>query len=454
MHEVKMVLKLDHPNVVKPLCVSSALTGMILPWFKDGSLNQTDFFSPLEIKLIGLQLFGVVKYLHQAGYYYYDMKLENVVRNGQEIVLIDFGLSQSDQIPVSKRGTPTWMSPGMLNSDESERRRDPSVDYWPIGLLLYMLNTDEYNSAEAFEKHRAAIDSLGTGPESLQIREDLGPEFVDFFTMFFSIRKNSDALDYVKLITHPFLFEVLGGIIRPWYHYSFSSMFPCSSAEAPSVIFKAETMACKEMSYRCLRSMKGLHQLNDSVERIRNCVALFPDNVYLSMSPRVANSFFQARMNSFQRYLSFSIDALHEISLDRVPLPTLNQFSRLFMKLPLSTITPHFPKIWNNSSASYVRESACHLIDSFENVTTDMIIVIKRNCLKRIPKEAFRTLTDSHIDEFPAELFIFVSDEQYAEIPEENMDSLDWPGICKESWRLYPDVADFLKKKCDYSRAL
>ncbi|KAL7668733.1 hypothetical protein ACOME3_009424 [Neoechinorhynchus agilis] len=95
--------------------------------------DQARFYSS-EI-VIGLN------YLHTAGILYRDLKLDNVLIDGDgHILLTDYGMCKIHEMGAKTRtfcGTPTYIAPEILRGEFY----DHSVDYWALGVLLFELLT-------------------------------------------------------------------------------------------------------------------------------------------------------------------------------------------------------------------------------------------------------------------------------------------------------------------------
>ena len=161
-HEISILLKLNHPNIVKFIdCFSNKthvflVTELILgknlyTSFKkkfadvgvesDNKLNRKKFADGIM-----KQLFSAVFYLHSKLINHRDIKLDNVVydSNSKAVKLIDFGFSKviNPQIPEKLFcGTPTYMSPEAVLHQESITLQS---DVWALGVVYYAIIFNQF----------------------------------------------------------------------------------------------------------------------------------------------------------------------------------------------------------------------------------------------------------------------------------------------------------------------
>jgi serine/threonine protein kinase len=147
--EMKIMEKLDHPNIAKLYEVFESFKQvfMIMEYVNGGSLHGYLKMKPnrqmpeLEAKFLWLQVVQAVQYCHQRNVAHRDIKLENLLLDETKthLKLIDFGFSTC--IPHERKvkifcGTPSYMAPEIVSKIEYS---GPPADIWAMGVLLYAL---------------------------------------------------------------------------------------------------------------------------------------------------------------------------------------------------------------------------------------------------------------------------------------------------------------------------
>ncbi|CAF1388363.1 unnamed protein product [Adineta steineri] len=101
-------------------------------------------FPELIVKIYIAQVAMVLDYLHNKGIIYRDVKMENILLDEHgNIKIIDFGLSKwlaSGQRTTTICGTLQYIAPEVL----SVRPYDHRVDWWSLGILMYVCLFGEY----------------------------------------------------------------------------------------------------------------------------------------------------------------------------------------------------------------------------------------------------------------------------------------------------------------------
>ncbi|CAD8208063.1 unnamed protein product [Paramecium pentaurelia] len=145
--EIEILEKLDHPNIVKIIDTleSNNHVNIIIEYVSGSSLHhfirkqQERRLDEDTAKTIFKQILDAVQYCHSKNIAHRDLKLENILLEGQIPKLIDFGFSTS--FPIEKKvkmfcGTPSYMAPEIVT--RQEYRGDKS-DVWALGVVLFTM---------------------------------------------------------------------------------------------------------------------------------------------------------------------------------------------------------------------------------------------------------------------------------------------------------------------------
>ncbi len=145
--EVKILSKLDHPNIVRyyETYDDNRFLYLVMEYCSGGELfekiakKKNQVFNESEAANIMIKLFRAINHCHSIGVVHRDIKPENIMygKDG-EVKLIDFGLAKRLHDGVTnlhtKAGTPHYMAPEVLTGSYNEK-----CDIWALGVLLYVL---------------------------------------------------------------------------------------------------------------------------------------------------------------------------------------------------------------------------------------------------------------------------------------------------------------------------
>ena len=146
--EIRILSKLDHPNVVKLIGTvdGSRQLHLVLEFVPGISLStylkqKSDRrLEESEAKRIFRQLLSGVEYCHSRNVTHRDLKLENVLLDDRNNVkIIDFGFATC--VAREKKvkmfcGTPSYMAPEIVGKREY---CGPPADVWALGVMLYAM---------------------------------------------------------------------------------------------------------------------------------------------------------------------------------------------------------------------------------------------------------------------------------------------------------------------------
>ena len=148
--EYALMVQLDHPNIVKayakevnekigPCIVMEYIDGVTLDRFLESKPSKE-----IRHKVVD-QLMDALSYIHSKQTIHRDLKPSNILvtRNGNNVKIIDFGLSDADDYAIFKQaaGTLKYMAPEQL---EQGQKIDCRTDLYAFGLLLRKLFPNRY----------------------------------------------------------------------------------------------------------------------------------------------------------------------------------------------------------------------------------------------------------------------------------------------------------------------
>ena len=150
-YEINILIKLDHPNIIKlyevyenedyfylimELCLGGELFDRIISNIESGKP-----FTEEQAAIIFQQMMSAINYCHKNNIVHRDLKPENLLCLDQTpnspIKVIDFGMSKicdPNDIMFERVGTAYYISPEVL-----EGMYDEKCDVWSAGVILYIL---------------------------------------------------------------------------------------------------------------------------------------------------------------------------------------------------------------------------------------------------------------------------------------------------------------------------
>jgi serine/threonine protein kinase len=156
--EIRVAGQLQHPNILSVLDsgVATVANGIDFLWFTmpyvQGAnvwerFEQSGSFTPTEVVRIGCAVADALEYAHQKGVVHRDIKPDNILLEGERVLVADFGVARAvseihEKLTATGMvvGTPTYMSPEQATG---EREIDGRSDIFALACVLYELLAGE-----------------------------------------------------------------------------------------------------------------------------------------------------------------------------------------------------------------------------------------------------------------------------------------------------------------------
>ena len=151
--EIEILIKLDHPNIIKlyEIFEDDRFLFLVMEKCNGGELFDTiidhiqkkRMFTEKNAAIIFQQIISAISYCHNNGIVHRDLKPENILYTNEgdeinnEIKVIDFGLSRNFLVKKkmnTKAGTSYYIAPEVINGKYNEK-----CDVWSAAVILYIL---------------------------------------------------------------------------------------------------------------------------------------------------------------------------------------------------------------------------------------------------------------------------------------------------------------------------
>ncbi|KAM8915168.1 NUAK family SNF1-like kinase 2 [Spinachia spinachia] len=166
--EIEIMSSLCHPHIITIFEVFENKDKIVIVMEYASRGDLYDYvcdkrsISEREARHFFRQIVSAVHYCHQNGIVHRDLKLENILLDGNgNVKIADFGLSnlfRGDEYLQTFCGSPLYASPEIVNG---RPYRGPEVDTWSLGVLLYTM----VHGSMPFDgnNHKALVQQISTG---------------------------------------------------------------------------------------------------------------------------------------------------------------------------------------------------------------------------------------------------------------------------------------------------
>ncbi|CAD8081561.1 unnamed protein product [Paramecium sonneborni] len=214
--EIKILSRLKHKNIVKYYGCDEDKNhlSILLEYVGGGSITymmkkfKYNLKEPVIQKYVSDILHGLV-YLHGEGIIHRDIKGANIIVDTKGVCkLADFGCSIIGSNAYSLKGTPNWMAPEVINSQETGRYSD----IWSLGCTIIEMLTGEPPWGR-FQSPMQALLTISSKQCSPPTPINISSNLKDFLDkcLQFDHKKRWQAQ---KLLNHPFITTITKKIAK------------------------------------------------------------------------------------------------------------------------------------------------------------------------------------------------------------------------------------------------
>ncbi|CAD8119583.1 unnamed protein product [Paramecium sonneborni] len=220
LNEMKLMRKLNHPNIVKLHEVHETANSVyfVVDIVAGGELLQrvreTGFLPAETLQRLAYNLLSALNHLHQFNIAHRDLKPENLLlksyENNYDIVLADFGLAASlldDNILFKRCGTPGFVAPEILEYNDGQQFYNEKCDVFSAGIILYLLITggQPFTGKDQKAILKANKDCIIDFDDSLY---KSAPIQMQNLIQFMLLKKSQDRMSSSECLRHPYFKEL------------------------------------------------------------------------------------------------------------------------------------------------------------------------------------------------------------------------------------------------------
>lgn len=212
--EAMVLREINHPFIIKPICMNIDKLGIVLPFIEQGDLTKMPRnITKMELKRFMAQMIIAVHEIHKRGYVHADLKNGNIARTLKpydHIVLLDFGLAMPFGNITLEVGTDSMMAPEMIYPDNFQNQVHEGLDWWSLGATFWQINCKMHKLKTTFPKDKiipvndTVIVSKWDFPD--QFEDSLKDLIMKLMTLDSDLRRFTNS-NIDKLMGHPFFHD-------------------------------------------------------------------------------------------------------------------------------------------------------------------------------------------------------------------------------------------------------
>ena len=211
--EVDILSNMDHPNIVKYFGIfeDDHFIHIVMEYLKGQdlskiiSLKNYNDFSENQMGIIIQQLLKALSFIHSKKIIHRDIKPENILfsdkKNLYTLKLIDFGLAANSDQEIKTVGTPSYMSPEMIDGNVTY-----VSDIWSVGVIVYQMITGDLPFIGKDDNNKTLYEKIKNGNYDTEIlnEKDCSEEAKDFINK--ALQKDiKNRLTVDEALNHPWI---------------------------------------------------------------------------------------------------------------------------------------------------------------------------------------------------------------------------------------------------------